>query len=85
MFAYASGTVTVAGSAIVGQLVGGNVVAASAPTNLIAQLVSTTIGVTPTFPPDFAPPSVVSGPPPTGFVPQINDEYLCAPGVTSAC
>ena len=83
VFGYASGSVTVAGT-IVGQLVGGNVTT-SASANLIAQPVSTLVSGTPTFPPDFAFPSLASGPAPTGFVPQINDEYLCAPGVTTAC
>ncbi len=88
VFAYGAGTVKLsgAGGAIVGQIVGGNIVT-SASTSLLAESVSTTTvssGVV-TFAPDFAFPAAGSGPPPTGFVPQVNDEYLCAPGVTSAC
>ncbi len=85
VFAYGSGTVTIGGT-IVGQVAGGNV-ATSATTNLIAQLVSTTPASTGavTYPPDFAFPAAGAGPTPTGFVPLINDEYLCAPGATAAC
>lgn len=84
VFAYASDTVSVGGT-IVGQLIGGNVTT-NASTNLIAEAVSTTVGGTPTFPPDFAFPAATAGvPPPTGYVPQLNDEYPCAPGVTIAC
>ena len=68
VFAYGSGTVTLAGTTIVGQVVGGNITA-TAPTNLIAQSVSTIVGTTPTFPPDFSFPAVVSGlPPPASYL-----------------
>ncbi|MDQ1415881.1 MAG: hypothetical protein QOF81_1494 [Acidimicrobiaceae bacterium] len=76
VFAYGSGTVTVGGT-IVGQIVGGNVTT-SAATNLIATSL-------PAVAPDFAFPTGGTGPTPTGFVPQIIDEYLCAPGVAAAC
>jgi hypothetical protein len=83
VFAYASGTLNMSGT-IVGQLVGGNVTTAGA-TNLIAELVSSTVSGVPTFPPNFAFPNAAAGPTPTGFVPQMLDEYLCAPGSTTAC
>lgn len=83
VFAYGSGTVTVSGT-IVGQLAGGTVTT-SAATNLITQLVSTTVSGVVTYPPDFAFPAAGAGPTPTGFVPLLNDEYLCAPGATTAC
>lgn len=77
VFAYASGTLTVSGT-IIGQLVGGSIVT-SASTTLDAELVSA--------PPDFSyasAPSQVS-PNPTGFVPQITDQYLCPVGSSTAC
>jgi hypothetical protein len=86
VFAYGSGTVTLNGSggAIAGQVIGGNITT-TGPTSLAAQSVSTTVGTTPTFPPDFAFPSYGGTAPPPGYVPQITDEYLCAPLTTTAC
>jgi Tfp pilus assembly protein PilX len=87
VFAYGSGTVTLNGTngAIAGQVIGGNVTT-SAATSLVAESVSTNVGTTPTFPPDFAFPNFTgTGAPPPGFVPQITDEYLCAPLATTAC
>ncbi|MDQ6616258.1 MAG: hypothetical protein M3083_16345 [Actinomycetota bacterium] len=75
VFVYGSAGVTVGGT-IVGQLAGGSI-ATSAPTNLDAELVGA--------PPDFAFPTPVPSPAPTGYVPQISDEYLCAPKTTTAC
>jgi len=84
VFAYASGTLSVSGT-IVGQLVGGSV-STTAATTLDAQLVSTTTAAGAVdFPPDFAFPTPAPNPAPTGFVPQISDEYLCPEGVTTAC
>ncbi|HEX3541920.1 MAG TPA: hypothetical protein VHT75_15915 [Acidimicrobiales bacterium] len=83
VFAYGSGTVSVSGT-IVGQLAGGNI-ATLAATNLIAQTVSTTVSNVVTYPPDFSFPAAGSGPSPTGFVPLVNDEYLCSAGATTPC
>jgi hypothetical protein len=83
VFAYASGSISVGGT-LVGQLVGGSIIT-NAATNLLAEPVSTTVSGTPTFPPDFAFPTFGGAVPPLGFVPQINDEYLCSPGATAAC
>lgn len=83
VFAYGSGTVSVSGT-IVGQLAGGNVTTVAA-TNLIAQTVSTTVGNTVTYPPDFSFPAAGAGPSPTGFVPLVSDEYLCPAGATAPC
>jgi hypothetical protein len=84
VFAYGSGTITASGT-IVGQLAGGSI-ATSGATNLISQLVSTTVSNVVTYPPGFAFPAAAGGTPaPTGFIPLLNDEYLCAPGATTAC
>ncbi|HEX3425307.1 MAG TPA: hypothetical protein VHT30_04190 [Acidimicrobiales bacterium] len=76
VFVYGGAGVTTSGT-IVGQLAGGNIATAAA-TSVLAELVGA--------PPDFSFPASAAGTvPPTGFVPEINDEYLCPAGTTSAC